>query len=690
MLSASLLLAAQARGPEPPIAPVIPHKTVLHGQTLTDNYAWLRNKQDPRTLNYLKAENAYTQAVMKPTKALQEKLYKEMVGRIQEDDSSVPIQDKGYWYYVREVQAKEYPIHCRRKGTMKGREEVLLDENQLAKGKRFFDLGSLDISPNGRFAAYLTDVTGFRMYEAFVKDLQTGRLLKDRIGQARQIAWGQDNKTLFFVTEDSSKRWNRVWRHELGSLKKPSLVFEEKDTAYDCSIGTTSDEKYLLVDSESKDANEVRFLDLSKPTSPLRIVEPRTDNLLYDLDHHAGRFYIRTNDVSPMFRLCVAPIGHPSKTNWKELIPPSEAVSLSGVQAFRDFLVMGARKDGFRTLLIRSFKDNRITELPGPTKVADMGLYANPDFNATALTYSFSTYNVPDSVFRYDLGTGKKTLLKQDKVRGGYRSDDYVIELVWATAKDGTRIPISLVRKKTTKPSAKTPLYLNAYGAYGASSDPWFSYSRLSLLDRGGIFAVAHVRGGGEFGRPWYEAGKMKHKINTFSDFIACGDFLVNQGYTSHAKLAINGGSAGGLLIGAVLNMRPDLARVAVADVPFVDVINTMLDESIPLTTSEFTEWGNPKVKEQFDWLMAYSPYDNVKAQKYPHTLVTTSLNDSQVLYHEPAKWCAKLRATKTDSNALLLKCNMDAGHGGASGRYSAYREVAFEYAFVMRYLGMK
>jgi oligopeptidase B len=693
-LSALVLLFVAISGAQlnpaagvPPVAKKIPFVTKLHGLELVDNYAWLKNKASKDTINYLKAENAYTEKVLAPTKGLQERLYQEILARIQEDDQDVPIFDRGYWYYTRTVKGKEYGIHCR-KISMAGREEVLLDENKLAKGKKFFSLGAVEVSPNGKLLAYTTDTTGFREYQLTIKDLVSGKNLKDKIGKVLQVEWAADNKTIFYVTEDAAKRWNKVWRHKLGSGKS-ELVYEETDEIFNLAIGATTDRKYLLLESGSKDANELSILDLSKPASEPAVVQPRKENLLYSVDHRNGLLYITTNDTGSNFRVVTAPVSNPAQDNWKELIPERSETVINGVTTFRDFMVISVRSGGFTQLHIKSYATGKRFALPMADPIADIGLYRNPDFNTKSINYSYQSLTTPGSIYRFDVQSRKSVVLKQNKVKGGYRPSDYVSELQWAMATDGTKIPISIVRKKTTSLAKPNPLLLYAYGSYGSSTDPWFSLGRLNLLNRGMIFAIAHIRGGGEFGRKWYEDGKMFNKMNTFTDFIDCGDFLVKKGYTKHNMMAMNGGSAGGLLMGAVLNMRPDLVKACIADVPFVDVINTMLDESLPLTIGEFIEWGNPKIKEQYDYMAQYSPYDNVKAQPYPDLLITTSLNDSQVLYHEPAKWCAKLRALKTSKNLLMLRCNMDAGHGGASGRYSSLRETAIDQAFILSQLGL-
>ncbi len=672
-----------------PIAKKVDHITTLHGKKRNDPYHWIRNKASKETLSHLNAENAYTDAVLSPFSDLKESLFKEIVGRIKEDDSEVPYLSKGYYYYSRFEKGKEYPLICRKKGSLQGKEEVMLDGNALAKGKKFFSIGGTEVSPNSRFLAYTTDVTGFREYYVRIKDLQTGKNLPDELGKANQIVWGADSKTLFFVTEDKAKRWNKVWRYTLGS-KKPQLVVEEKDELFWVSLGSSTDERFLFIDIGSKDTNEVHYVPLNRPTAKPTLIAKRGTKSKLQVDAYKDEFFINTNDKGPNFRLVRAPISNPTARNWREVIPHRPLSVLSGVSCFKDFMVVAQREGGFTQLAIRDYKSGKLSPLKAEDTPGTIGLGANAEYDTKTIRYEFSSLRLPESTYDYDVKSGKSKLLKRAPVLGGYKPEDYVSSVVWATARDGkTRVPISLVRKKSTVPSAKTPLYLYAYGSYGAPTDPFFSYARLSLLDRGFIFAIAHIRGGGEFGLPWYEDGKMAKKMNTFTDFIDCADHLVKKGYTSPSRMAINGGSAGGLLIGAVLNLRPTLCKAAVLDVPFVDVINTMLDETLPLTVGEFVEWGNPKIKSQFDWMIKYSPYDNIAPKVYPDILVNTSLNDSQVMYWEPAKYVAKLRANKTDSNALLLRCNMDAGHGGASGRYERYKEVAELYTFVLSSLNL-
>ncbi len=672
----------------PPLAEQRPHEVVIHGETISDPFAWMKVKSDPKTIQYLKDENTYTKAVMKPTEAFQASLYKELLGRIKEDDTELPVFDRGYWVYSKTVKGKSYPIQVRRKGSLRSKEEILLDLNELGKGKPFIAAGASDISPNGRMFAYTIDTTGFREYQLFIKDLKTKKVRPERLGKALQVQWGGDSQTLYFVTEDAAKRWNKVWRYRLGG--KPEMIYEEKDRLYWFSIGTSRDHKYLFLQSSSMETSEVRVLDLAVSTSKPRLMIARSGKHKYSVDHREGRFYIRTNDNGRNFRLVSTPVNALAKSNWKEVVPHRTTVMLEAIDLFKGHLFLSERAGGFQRLRYCDLKTGKWAEIPTPEKARMISVGANPDYATSKFRYEYGSLKTPTSTYEFDPKRNSSKLLKQQPVLGGYRASDYESQVLWATARDGVKVPISLVYRKGLKHSKNTPLLLEGYGSYGAAMDPYFSQSRVSLLNRGVVFAVPHIRGGGEFGTPWHDNGKMAKKMNPFTDFIDCADYLVKSGWTSHERLAIRGGSAGGLLIGAVLNLRPDLAFQAIADVPFVDVINTMLDDTLPLTTGEYLEWGNPNVEEEYKWIRAYSPYDNITAQAYPNLLVNTSLNDSQVLYHEPAKWVAKLRVTKTDENVLLLKTNMDAGHGGASGRYDALKETSFDFAFLLWNWGIR
>jgi oligopeptidase B len=672
----------------PPIADKIPRQETLHGETWIDNYYWLREKGTSKVTAYLEAENAYTAAVMKTTEAFQDALYKEMLGRIQETDLSVPYRLDGFWYYSRTEEGKQYPIYCRKHGSLDAKEEVTLDLNELAKGHKFLSRGAYAVSDDTHLLAYSTDVTGFRNYTLYVKDLRTGALLPDRIEKVNAVAWAADNKTLFYVTEDAAKRPYRLYRHTLGN-PKDELVYEEKDELYTLGIRRSRDRRYLFAVSESSITTEVRYLPLDRPTETLRVLLPREEDHRYSVQHRDGLFYIKTNKGAKNYRLVTAPVTDPQPANWKELIPHRAAVLLEGVDLFARHAVVTEREGGLPKLRVLDLATGKDHTIDVPEPVYSVSSDTNPEFQTTAFRFNYQSLVTPSSVFEYDLDSGKRTLLKQTPVRGGYDASQYTSERIHATAKDGKSIPISLVYRKGVKLDGSAPLLLYGYGAYGYSLSVAFQSARLSLLDRGVIYAMAHIRGGKEMGQDWHDQGKMLAKRHTFTDFIAAADHLVVQKYTSHNRLAIQGGSAGGLLIGAVVNMRPDLCKVAVLQVPFVDVINTMLDESLPLTVQEFLEWGNPRNKAEYDYMKSYCPYTNLAAKDYPSILVQTSLNDSQVMYWEPAKYVAKLRATKIDRNPLLFKINMAAGHGGASGRYDALREQAFMVAFVLGELGI-
>jgi oligopeptidase B len=670
----------------PPVAKKVPRKTTLHGETRVDDYAWLRDRKDPAVLAYLRAENAYTRAVMKPTAKLQEALYKEILGHIKQTDLSVPYKLGAHFYYRRTEKGKQYPILCR-KPSLEGKEEVLLDLNELAKGHKFLGLGAFAVSDDGNLLAYSLDFTGFRNFTLHVKDLRTGKVLPDSARRTTSVAWAADGKTLFYVAEDHAKRPHRLYRHVLGE-KKDALVYEEKDELYRLGVSRTRDREHLLSTSVSSTTTEVRYLAARRPAEAFRVILKREPGHRYFVEERAGLFYLRTNKGAPNFRLVTAPASDPSPSKWKELVGHSKDVLLERVDLFAGHAVLGERAGGLQRLRVLDLEGGKDYTLDFPEPTYSLFPEANPEFKTTSFRFRYQSLVTPSTVFEHDLATRKRKVLKKTEVPG-YDAGRYACERLWATAKDGARVPISLVYKKGFKKDGTSPMLLVGYGAYGASLRVGFTPDRLSLLDRGVVFAMAHVRGGREMGEAWHEQGKMLHKRNTFTDFIAVADFLVEQKYAARDRLAIEGGSAGGLLIGAVLNMRPDLCRAAVLHVPFVDVINTMLDESLPLTVGEFLEWGNPKVKKEYDYLKTYCPYTNLAARSYPSMLVRTSLEDSQVMYWEPAKYVAKLRALKKDKNPLLLHVNLAGGHGGSSGRYDRLREQAFTYAFVLSELGV-
>lgn len=687
----ALLAGCVTLAPSPPIAQVIPHTTAIHGQTRVDNYHWLRDRGRQDVIAYLEAENAYTEARTKQTRGLRERLYREMKGRIKETDLTVPTPIDDYYYYTRTFEGKQYRVHCRKRGSLDADEEVLLDQNELAEGSRYFRIGRFQVSPNHKLLAYSVDTAGNETYTLRVKDLETGELLPDVIPNTYySVEWANDNSTLFYTVLDDAKRPYRLYRHRLGTdASEDQLVHEEKDEAYHVQLSKTRSRRFLLLNLDSQITSEVRFLDADHPFSEFRTIHPRQHGMEYGVEHHGDHFYIVTNDDAINFKLVRTPLGSPSKKNWTQIIPHRPDVKLDRVDAFRDHLAIYERKDGLRRLRIRRLSDGREHEVEFPEPVYTFFPTGNAQFNTTTLRYSYTSLITPRSVFDYDMNTQTRELKKQNEVLGGYDPSRYRSERIYARAGDGTRIPISLVYRHGMARNGRTPTLLYGYGSYGASMDPRFSSNRISLLDRGMIFAIAHIRGGGEMGRPWYENGKLLRKRNTFTDFIACAEHLIAERYTNPQHLAIMGGSAGGLLMGAVTNMRPDLFKAVVAKVPFVDVVNTMLDDSIPLTVIEYEEWGNPHEKTSYDYMMTYSPYDNVRAQDYPNLLITAGLNDPRVQYWEPAKWTARLRALKTDDNTLLLKTNMGAGHGGASGRYDKLRETAFDYAFLLDTVGV-
>jgi len=672
----------------PPVAPKRPHATKVHGKSLSDDYRWLRDKDSPEVRTYLNAENAYTRAMMKPSESLQKKLYREMLARIKETDTEVPYKDGAYFYYSRTRKGQQYRIYCRKHGSLAAREEVILDLNALGKGRAYVALGALDVTGDGKTLAYSTDYTGFREYTLRIRNLDSGVDYADTIGKVRSVAWAADNRTLFYVTEDEAKRAHRVWRRVVGEPGE-TLLYEETDARFSVSVSDTRSKGYIFITSHSATTSEVRYLPADTPLATPQLFQSRRQDHEYYVDHGHDRFYVLTNDKGRNFRLAVASLRVTNEADWKELIPHREDVMLEGIDVFSRHIVLDERKEGFPRLSVHRVDDGatHVISLPEPASSVYGG--ANAEFDTSVFRFHYQSYVTPDSVYDYDLDAKSMKLLKRHEVRGRFKSSDYRVEVRQAMAQDGTSVPVSLVYRKNKRRQGPQPMLLTGYGAYGYPHDVHFSSTRLSLLDRGVIYAVAHVRGGGELGKRWHDEGRMLNKRNSFTDFIACAEHLIDSGYTDRSQLVIEGGSAGGLLVGAVTNMRPDLFRAVIADVPFVDVINTMLDDSLPLTTGEYEEWGNPADKTYFDYMSSYSPYDNVAARDYPAMLVETSLHDSQVMYWEPVKFVAKLRAGKTDRNPLLLRVNMDAGHGGASGRYDFLKEIAFTYAFILGVVGI-
>ncbi|HEV7892316.1 MAG TPA: S9 family peptidase [Pyrinomonadaceae bacterium] len=684
-------MAQTDNAPAPPVAKKIARTVTVHGTTLSDEYFWMRDKKNPEVIKYLEAENAYTDAQTKHTAALQEKLYKEMLSRIKETDTNVPWPSGGYLYYTRTEAGKQYATWARRKGSMSAPEEVLLDLNEMVKGHPYMSVADFEVSDDTNLLAYSTDSTGYREYTLNVKDLRTGAVTKiaERVSS---VAWANDNKTLFYVVDHpQNKNPYQLYRHTLGKSGADDLVYEEKDEMFGIGVERSRSHGYIFLTAGSHTTSEVRYLPADKPSDAFRLILPRETGHEYYADHHGDTFYIRTNEAgSRNFKLVSAPVSDPRRENWKEVIPHRAGVMMSGVELFKDFYVVNERGNATPRLRILDYKNAKTTDIPVPEPVYSISLSTNREYDTGRVRYNYQSFVTPSSVYDYDVKSGKSELLKQQPVLGGYDPKLYNSERVYATASDGTKVPVSLVYRKDLKLDGSRPLLLDAYGSYGIPRNVGFSSNRLSLLDRGVVFATAHIRGGGDLGKEWHDAGKMMTKKNTFTDFIAAAEYLVNQKYTSRERLVITGGSAGGLLMGAVVNMRPDLFKAVVAYVPFVDVINTELDDTLPLTAGEWEEWGNPvKSKENFQYMLSYSPYDNVAAKDYPAMLVKTSLNDSQVLFHEPTKWVAKLRSMKTDKNPLLLKVNMGAGHGGASGRYDALREAAFDYAFMLTQMGI-
>jgi oligopeptidase B len=691
LLAPSILAAPVAVAP--PVAEKKPHFTVTHGDTLRDDYFWMREKTNPAVVKYLEAENAYTDAVMEPTRPLQDQLYTEMLGRVKETDENVPYRKGGYFYYSRTEQGKQYPIQCRRKGSMDAPEQVMLDLNEMGKGHAFISIGDMEVSDDSNFLAFSTDTTGFRQFDLHVKDLRTGEILPDTAPRVTSVVWAADNNTVFYIQEDPvSKRSFQAFRHTLRGAKD-DMVYEEKDELYDIYMYRTRSDAYIVMGATSSTSSEMWYLDATKPAGQFQSIAGRKDGREYYVDHAGDTFYIRTNDTGRNFRLVTAPVATPGVANWKEVVAQRDAVMLEDIDCFKNFYVLSEREGGVPTFQVVGMGDGRphAISFPEPVYVAEGT--GNREFDTNTFRFNYESFVTPPSVFDYDMKTRQRVLKKQQPVLGGYDPKKYRSEQLYATAKDGTKVPISIVYR--IDPAEKghpknRPTLLLGYGSYGIPIDVSFASSRLSLLDRGMIYGIAHIRGGGEMGKKWHEAGRMMNKKNTFTDFIDCAQYLVDQGYTTKDKLAVTGRSAGGLLMGAVLNMRPDLFHVALVGMPFVDVMNTMLDASLPLTVGEYLEWGNPNEKPAYDYMKSYSPYDNVKKEEYPITLVRTSFNDSQVMYWEPAKWVAKLRANKTGDEVLMLKTRMEAGgHGGASGRYDRLHDLAYEYAFILTQLGV-
>ena len=690
LFSFMLILSISLYALQPPIAPKKLHIMKINGYTLKDNYYWLRDKDDSNVIKYLKSENRYAEEMLKPAKKIEKKIYKEVIGRIKQTDLTVPYREGDYYYYKKYVKGEQYPIFCRKKGSLKSEEAIILDQNKLSHGHQFYNLKILSISPNGNLLAYAVDTNGSERYTLFIKNLSMGKLLSDRIYDVSDAVWANDNNTIFYDTNDSTNRTYRVFRHEIGSQQeKDEKLFQEDDSRYWVWVTKTRDKKFIILGTGSSTTSEIRYLNTNAPESKLKLIAPRAEGVEYYISSRGNEFYIRTNKDAKNFELMTAPVNDPGKKNWRVLIPGRKNIKIEDFDTFKDYLVLIERENGLEKIRVIDFADSSDYYVHFPEEDYSFWMGNNRIFDTNMLRFTYTSLISPSTVYDFNMETRKLIMRKQYEVKN-YNKNFYEAKRLFAKAKDGTLIPISIVYKKGIKRDGNNPLLLYGYGAYGSSTDPYFSVSRLSLLDRGFVYAIAHVRGGGEMGEEWYDDGKLLHKKNTFTDFIACAKYLISEKYTRPDKLAIMGGSAGGMLIGAVLNMRPDLFKVAVMDVPFVDVLNTMLDPSLPLTVGEYEEWGNPHKRKYFDYIRSYSPYNNIRAQNYPAMLVEGSLNDTRVGYWEPAKWVAKLRATKTDSNPLLLKINLDAGHGGSSGRYDWYKEIAREYAFILYEMGYK
>jgi oligopeptidase B len=695
ILSGALLLMGSSAAPTPPVAPRKDHTQVWHGRTFVDPYYWLREKSSPDVVSYLEAENAYTEATTADLKPFSDALYKEMLGRIKQTDLSVPTREGRFYYYRRTLEGQQYPIRCRKPAgpdrafRESAPEEVLLDQNAMAKGLPFLSVAAFEVSDDDNQLLYSTDETGFRQYELFVKDLRTGAVQGPLAERVTSATWAADNRTLFYVTEHPvTKRPDTLWRLELGG--QPVKVHEETDELFSIGVGRTKDKKFVVLGSRSTDTWDRWLLPAATPTAALRLLLPREKGHKYDVEHRDGTLFIRTNKDAKNFRLVTAPLADPSPARWKPFVEHRPDVLLEDVEVFKDFVVLQEKQAGLNRLRVHGFSDGRWKEVAFPEPVYTAYASGTPEFDSKALRYSYQSLTTPPSVYDYDMAAGTSVLLKREEVLGGFDPGRYVSERLWATARDGVRVPISIVYPKGFARDGKAPLWLYAYGSYGAGTSATFDSRRLSLLDRGIPFAIAHIRGGNEMGEAWHDDGMLMKKKNTFFDFIDCAEHLVKEKWTAPGRLLIEGGSAGGLLMGAVTNERPDLFRAVHAAVPFMDVINTMMDASLPLTVGEYLEWGNPNEKAAFDTMLSYSPYDNLAKKAYPALLVTTSYNDSQVMYWEPAKYVAKLRTLKTDQNPLVLKTKMQpAGHGGASGRYDALKDRAFEVAWMLEQVGI-
>lgn len=680
---------------QPPVAKIVPKELEIHGDVRIDNYYWLNQREDQEVIDYLNAENKYYETMTAHTKEFQKQLFEEMKGRIKEDDSSVPYLYNGYWYISRFEKGGDYPIYTRKKESLEAAEEILFNCNDMAKGHAYFQLGGMNISPNNKFAAFGVDKISRRIYTIQIKNLETGEILADKIENTTGgSVWANDNQTIFYTVKDPvTLRSSKIFKHKLGTdVSEDVLVFEEKDETFSVFIYKEKSKKYIVIGSQSTMTSEFQFLNADTPDGEFTVFQKRTRGLEYSISHFGDSFYVLTNkDKATNFKLMKTPETATSKENWVDVIAHREDVLLEDIEIFRDYLVVEERTNGLTKLRIMPWSGEGEYYLPFDSETYTAYTSTNVDFDTEILRYGYQSLKTPSSIIDFNMKTKEKDVKKEQEVLGGkFDKDNYEEKRVWATTRDGVKVPISMIYRKGIQLNGENPLLQYAYGSYGYSMDCTFSTTRLSLLDRGFIYAIAHIRGGEDLGRPWYDDGKLLKKINTFTDFIDCSKFLIENNYTSTKHLYAEGGSAGGLLMGAVINMNPELYNGVIAAVPFVDVVTTMLDDSIPLTTGEYDEWGNPNEKEYYDYMKSYSPYDNVTAQAYPNMLVTTGLHDSQVQYWEPAKWVAKLRVVKTDKKLLYLDTNMDTGHGGASGRFEALKEIAKEFAFLLDLEGIK
>ena len=692
LVTAMSLPAQQASTrPVPPVAHKLPKADTLHGDVRVDDYGWFRDRQNPAVIAHLNAENAYTEAMTAPTQQLRDALYAELVGRIKETDLTVPTWNAPYWYYTRTEQGQAYPIFCRKLNTLDAAEQIIFDQNAEAKGRKFFSLGGFEVSPDHNLLAVLVDTTGYEDFTLRVRDLRTGKYLRDRREKMGfGLAWASDNRTLFYMSTDSAKRGDRVWRHAVGtSVSTDVSVYHEPNVLFNVGVQRLRSGKFIAISAGSFTQGDTRVIDAMHPTRPARVIATRRPNVEYDVEHGNGYFWIVTNDGAPNFKVARVRDDAADLTKWEDWLAPRADVYVENVNVFSKFAVVSERREGLRHLSITPIPAGASHDVSFPEAAYGVSLAQNPMFDTPTLRFSYSSLVTPSTVIDYDMTTKERAVKKQQEVLGGYDPTKYGVERRMAKARDGVMVPVSIVYRLPLVRDGKRPLLEYAYGSYGANTEATFSSNRVSLLDRGVIYAIAHIRGGQEMGRSWYDDGKMMKKKNTFNDFVDVGEFLVSEGYTAKDRMLANGGSAGGLLMGVVANMRPDLYKAIIAAVPFVDVINTMSDASIPLTAQEWEQWGNPAKADEYAYMRSYSPYENVAHKDYPAMLVTSGLNDSRVAYWEPTKWVARLRELKTDSNPLLLRMNMGAGHGGSSGRYERLREIAFDYAFMLDQVGL-